>query len=72
MIIYDDFYCGYNPILNTKAITTAKGPVITREYNTAGTPSSMVEDSASPKDNPTGTKSPPTCASIANNAGNAY
>ena len=51
---------------------TASGPVIKREYNTAGTPNSIVSGSASPKDNPTGTKSHPTWASIANNAGRAY
>ena len=32
----------------------------------------MVSESASPRDNPTGIKSHPACASIANKAGSAY
>ena len=43
-----------------------------REYKTAGTPSSMVSGSASPRLRPTGIKSAPTCASMAKRAGRAY
>ena len=72
MTSYISYRPGYIPILKINAMITAIGPVIKREYNTAGTPYSIVSGSASPNDKPTGMKSHPTCASIANKAGNAY
>ena len=62
----------YKPKLNKNPTITPIGPVIIREYNTAGTPISIVSGSASPNDKPTGMKSHHTCALIANKAGNEY
>src|ERR671912_278127 len=53
-------------------MTTAKGPVTIRENSTAGTPTSTVSGSASPRASPTGMKSQPTCGLIANSAGSEY
>src|SRR5918993_498415 len=53
-------------------MTTAKGPVTIRENSTAGTPTSTVSGSASPRASPTGMKSQPTCGLIANRAGSEY
>ena len=50
---------------------TATGPVINRENKIAGTPTSTVSGSASPRARPTGMKSQPTCGLMANNAGRA-
>ena len=50
---------------------TEIGPVIKREYNTEGTPTSTVSASDSAKPRPTGTKSQAHCALIAKSAGNA-
>lgn len=59
------------PPLNTHAISTASAPVITRLYKIAGTPTCTVSGLAFPSDKPTGIKSQPACALIANNAGYA-
>lgn len=59
-------------MLKAYAISTAAGPVISLENNTAGTPISIVSGFASPRLRPTGIKSHPACASIANKAGREY
>src|SRR5699024_11045172 len=46
-------------------------PVIILENKTAGAATLIVSGFASPRVKPTGVKSQPTCALIANNAGNA-
>ena len=58
-------------MLAIHATTTLGTPIIKREYNTDGTPTSTVSGSASAKPKPTGIKSHAHCVLIANNAGNA-